>query len=124
LIDIDLPSVVQHESGHFLGLAHTPVTTATMYAYLSSGETSKRILDPDDVAAICATYPPGDANPNCDPEPRHGFSTECNFTNGGCAIASSHKAGRRNSLGSLFVGLCLAAIVSRRRNPWVHRYDD
>jgi hypothetical protein len=117
VIDIDLPSVVQHESGHFLGLAHTPVTTATMYAYLNSGETSKRILDPDDVAAICASYPPGDANPNCDPEPRHGFSTECNFTNGGCAIASGHKTGRHNPLGSLFMALCLAAVALRRMRP-------
>ena len=116
-IDIDLPSVVQHEAGHSLGLAHTPVTTATMYAHLNSGETSKRILDPDDVAGICAAYPPGKLDPTCDPEPRHGFSTECNFTNGGCSIASNRKVERHNALGSLLVGLCLAVAMLRRKGP-------
>lgn len=116
-VNIDLPSVVQHESGHFLGLAHTSMSTAVMYASMNSGEISKRVLDPDDVTGICATYPPGELDSNCDPEPRHGFSTECNFTNSGCAVASRHKTGRRNSLGSLLIGLCLSVIALRRRRP-------
>lgn len=118
-VDIDLPSVVQHESGHFLGLAHTPVSTATMYATLDSGEISKRILDPDDVAGICAAYPPGYLDPNCDPEPRHGFSTECNFTSGGCSVAASSTTRHHNSLASLVAGLCLATIALCRRK---HRH--
>jgi len=116
-VDIDLPSVVQHESGHFLGLAHTPVSTATMLATLNRGEVSKRILDPDDVAGICAAYPPGNWDPTCDPEPRHGFSTECNFTSGGCAIAATNRVRHCNSLASIVAGLCLAVIALRRRKP-------
>lgn len=114
-IEMDLPSVVQHESGHFLGLAHTSVTTATMYAYLNPGDTSMRILDPDDKAAICATYPPGQANPNCDPEPRHGFSTECEFAkSSSCTMDPGGSAGRNGSWGAILMGLLLTAGACRR----------
>ncbi len=114
---MDLPSVVQHESGHFLGLAHTSVTTATMYATISDGETSKRTLDPDDKSAICAAYPPGKLNPNCDPEPRHGFSTECNFPNSSssCAMTPGSSSGRTGAWGAILMGL-LATAGARRRS--------
>lgn len=120
-VNINLPSVVQHESGHFLGLAHTPVSTATMYATLGSGEVSKRILDPDDVAGICAAYPPGNLDPNCDPEPRHGFSTQCEFVSGGCTVSPGRKA--PNSLGLLCVGLFLGMIALFRNVRRATRLD-
>ena len=112
-IGMDLPTVVQHESGHFLGLAHTTVETAVMYAYLDKGA-AKRTLDPDDVSAICATYPPGNLDPTCDPEPRHGFSTECEFDNGGCTVAPGR--GNRRA-GLVLVAAVLLAAAGRRRRP-------
>ena len=33
----DFDSIVTHEAGHFLGLAHTSVETAVMYAYYKPG---------------------------------------------------------------------------------------
>ncbi len=71
-VDYDLLSIVTHESGHFLGLAHSADETATMFRSYDEG-TLKRTLVPDDVAAICAVYPPAGAATGCDPTPRHGL---------------------------------------------------
>jgi hypothetical protein len=85
----DFASIVTHETGHFLGMAHATTTSATMYAHISPGET-RRSLSADDVAGVCAIYPPNgtravvtdagaafvDATA-CDPTPRHGFTTAC-----------------------------------------------
>jgi len=75
-VKYDLLSILTHEVGHFLGLAHSPLAPATMYAEYIPGDTHLRDLDPDDLAGICAIYPP---NPNgaCDDTPRHGFDESC-----------------------------------------------
>jgi hypothetical protein len=75
--------IMTHEAGHFLGLAHSPDANAVMYALYHAGWQS---LTPDDVAGICAIYPPdGTRNTTlgsltagaCDDTPRHGFTTMC-----------------------------------------------
>jgi Matrixin len=77
-VNIDLLSVVTHETGHFLGLAHSVDTTSTMFPAYQQGDISLRNLAPDDIAGICAIYPPGDPiAEDCDATPRHGFSTAC-----------------------------------------------
>ena len=111
----DLPSVVQHESGHFLGLAHTLVEAATMFATLGTGDVSKRTLDQDDIDAICQAYPPGTLDSKCDPEPRHGFSTECDFQKGCCTVAPGRSSGRQGSWGTMLVGALLAVSAVNRR---------
>jgi len=55
----DLSDVLTHELGHTLGLAHSDVPEATMSCSALAGETVKRTLAPDDIAGVCATYPPG-----------------------------------------------------------------
>jgi hypothetical protein len=52
----DFSGIMTHEFGHALGLSHTPVASAAMWAYNYHGETRARTLDPDDVAAIRTTY--------------------------------------------------------------------
>lgn len=54
----DVESVLLHEAGHFLGLAHTVnVASAVMYPTVQLA-TSKRTLTTTDEADVCAVYPP------------------------------------------------------------------
>ena len=93
-VDFDLLSIVTHESGHFLGMAHSHDPTATMWPVYNEHTTNLRKLSADDIAGICAIYPPGGAICACDPTPRHGFSAECAsagaapFTLGACPADS------------------------------------
>ena len=55
--EIDLESVACHEFGHTLGLGHSSVSAATMYAYINYGNDTKRTLDQDDINGITYLYP-------------------------------------------------------------------
>lgn len=54
--ETDVQSIAAHEAGHYLGLGHTNVTDATMFATVDQGETSKRTLDADDIAGAQHIY--------------------------------------------------------------------
>ena len=58
----DLESIVTHEAGHFLGLAHTPASTAVMYASFAPGEV-RTDLSSADLNDVCGIYP-GTAPPS------------------------------------------------------------
>jgi hypothetical protein len=87
----DLQSIITHEAGHFLGMAHSPDPNATMYAQYEVGSTSKRVLSTDDTAGICSIYAADGnravgasvadggvvAEGPCDPTPRHGWQSVC-----------------------------------------------
>jgi hypothetical protein len=75
-VQYDLEAILTHEAGHFLGLAHSSMPDAVMYASYNPGSTSQRKLTDDDIKAICAVYPPGRVA-KCDTEPRGGFSPVC-----------------------------------------------
>jgi len=89
-VKYDLESIITHESGHFLGLAHTSDSSAVMYATYNPGEMSLRKLTPDDIAGICDAYPPGRAAA-CDSTPHGGLTTTCPDTgkSGGCNLHGS-----------------------------------
>ncbi len=99
-IGADLVSIVTHEAGHFLGLAHSEKATATMFGNYSPGDPFMRDLDPDDVAAICAAYPQGRPVASSSCEPRRGFTKQCSdeLSTGGCGcyIASPEDQGTRS----------------------------
>ncbi len=109
----DLQSIITHEAGHFLGMAHSPDPNATMYAQYEVGTTSKRMLSPDDTAGICSIYA-ADGNravsPSvadggvvaegpCDPTPRHGWQSVPGAQPPGCGSltgpSSSSEPARR-----------------------------
>jgi MYXO-CTERM domain-containing protein len=75
--EVDLDSLVTHEVGHFLGLAHTLAEDATMFAGYEAGSTELRTLTDDDAAGVCAIYPPGRQLKSTSCDARHGFSELC-----------------------------------------------
>lgn len=48
--------ILTHEFGHFIGLAHSSVSSATMYYKTGYCSKSFRSLDPDDIAGVQADY--------------------------------------------------------------------
>jgi hypothetical protein len=98
----DLASIITHEMGHFLGLAHSGDPSATMWATNQEGSNSMATLSADDIQGICTIYPSDKtravdptiaasgfiAADACDPTPRHGFQSVCaQATKVGCSVA-------------------------------------
>lgn len=88
-----LEAILTHEAGHFVGLAHSQLAAAVMYAYY---EPRPLPLTADDVAGVCAIYPPGG----------DGSSKGCS-----CLVAGADRHGGPSFLAALAVG---AALLRRR----------
>lgn len=104
----DLQTILGHEMGHALGLAHSPDRLSVMWYAVGRGE-QRRAPTSDDVAGLCAVYPPRPREA-CDPEIRRET-----FYGGGLplACASGPRAG-----GSGGAAVCLGAALwlsARRR---------
>jgi hypothetical protein len=85
-VEYDLRSILTHEAGHFIGLAHSTERGATMEASYTARSIAWRALAADDVSAVCAAYPPGVAlDPTCDATPRRGLREACGRDRGGCS---------------------------------------
>ncbi len=108
----DLLSVLTHEVGHFLGLAHSLESGATMQPIYEVGTSEFRTLSDDDIQGICAIYPPDRPLQQCDFAPRGGFASECalGVTSGGCTV-SSHSGGGEGAAG---LAACFSAILVAR----------
>jgi MYXO-CTERM domain-containing protein len=103
----DLPSILQHETGHVLGLAHTQPghSDATMYTYYQKGSWDMRTLAGDDVCGICNVYPP------------------THLEGGGCALSAPGTpapGARRTPVPALLAAMlglaAIGAIRKRRRH--------
>lgn len=129
---VDLPSVLAHEVGHASGLDHTcaiatggvaptdsdghavppcfplaalpqAAVDATMFAFVSPGDTSKRAPGDDERAAVCAVYR-SYAGACASEDPK-----SC-----GCRVVAGDASPWRVALGLLAATTCVA-IASRRR---------
>jgi len=116
-VQVDLVSIVTHEVGHFLGVAHSPYSSAVMYYSYAPG-TIKRTLTSDDIAAVCTIYPPGQQK-TCDPVPQGGLDSSCSAPSHGCDVTTSD----RPSDGFGVIGFALAVVglgtrgLVKRRGP-------
>ena len=110
---IDLQAVITHEVGHYIGLDHSREPDSIMTVSYCEGETrcqkgkiAARTLADDDLAAVCAIYPP-DLDLGADPAPAR---ADCS-------------SGRRPSIPSTPIAGVGAALViaatwrRRRRSP-------
>jgi hypothetical protein len=134
----DLTTILTHEAGHFLGLAHSDDTSAVMYAFYRP-DTDQ--LTPDDLAGICSIYSPDgtrdtQAGPlaatSCQPQPPLGFAEECSSgaadtgveaipcsdTLVACSLARWGRATRRDRVSPRLILLLVAAMGARR---WLAR---
>jgi hypothetical protein len=128
----DFLSIVTHEAGHFLGLAHSAQADATMFAAYRPGSTALRSITPDDNAGLCAIYPTnGDrvttagiiASGPCDNTPRHGYSSVCAsdqpIADGGGKTCSCSTVGAPiggpGGIVAAALAVCLGLTANRRR---------
>jgi hypothetical protein len=108
----NLAYVFAHEAGHFLGLDHSPVASALMFAtYALDSSAGPPALGPDDIAGICTAYPPTRAPAaSCNFEPVRGFAPDCGGNVvGGCAVAAAPAPTAWGAAGGLSA-LALAAV--------------
>jgi len=125
----DLESIMTHEAGHFLGLAHSADVNATMFYSYSKEQspTSERMLGADDINGICDAYPPDGARPAgdgsatqparpCDPTPFKGLISECPDTSVSACSRALQVAPQTSSLsGWLASGGAAASLFALRR---------
>lgn len=92
-----LEAIVTHEAGHFVGLAHSQVNTAVMYAFYQPDAVT---LTDDDVGGICSIYPPGSPGERATPP--------------GCSLGEAGRSG--DTVGFVAMGgLAVAIWLARKR---------
>ncbi len=118
----DLLTVFTHEAGHFLGLAHTDVPKATMFASYDPGTVDQRTQKQDDVDGICAAYPSSGNRPTaagnvaagkCDPRKTPTIDSGSSSSSG-CSAGGNGVAGS-GGWGLGLVGLAGAMAMRRAR---------
>ena len=95
----DLASIVTHEAGHFIGIGHSDLEEATMFAVANRESVEKRTLATDDINAVCDIYPPGSLNDEC-PQPMGGLELNCETDANGDPIVCDDPAAAPGSSSS------------------------
>ncbi len=114
-----LLSIMTHEAGHFLGLDHSLEPNSIMNLSLAPAAVRTE-LGKDDIAAICAVYPPERKVSKCDDTPHGGFASECappkrkGGGSDGCALGQGGAASGDLSV-LLVAGGCVLSAARRRK---------
>lgn len=114
IVNYDLQTVMTHEIGHFLGIAHGPEYGSVMYAAYEKGSLDGRKLTQDEIDAICTMYPPHRPG-TCDLTPKGGLDLCQPVVAQTCAAGRTGKAYGAVLPLLLAVGGLLAWRVARRR---------
>jgi MYXO-CTERM domain-containing protein len=119
--DADLASIVTHEIGHFIGIGHSTVLDATMFAKADRRSVEKRTLEQDDRNAVCDIYPPGSLDDSCNAVPMGGLQLNCDAnacdgpaSSGGSGGCSATGTPADAPWGALLVALLGLTVVRRR----------
>jgi hypothetical protein len=114
---VDLETVLTHELGHVIGLAHSDVENSLMNESYDTGPRQQE-LSPDDVAAVCALFPPGEGA-ECPAEVEgRDFTRECATPAEleGCSVRRPTERGERSPWITLGLFVAFAArLLARRR---------
>jgi MYXO-CTERM domain-containing protein len=125
--DADLASIVTHEVGHFIGIGHSDVSSATMFASAERPSVEKRTLAPDDIDAVCDIYPPGSLEQSCNAVPMGGLQLNCDSNacddpagsqggSGGCSATRTPADAPWAALLAALLGLTVLRRRSGRRD--------
>jgi hypothetical protein len=126
----DFQSIITHETGHFLGMAHSGNDTATMFAHYTQGTTWMRSLSTDDTDGICSIYlPNGDRvvdrsvaasgtvmKDACDPTPRHGWQSVC-AQPPSCSVSAPGARSGTGFVALIAIAQAIAGAARRRARP-------
>lgn len=99
----DLGTILTHETGHFIGMAHSNQAGAVMFVRYVSGRMQ---LTPDDVTGVCTIYPPDSSSGSSNGNVKAGCA---------CGTAQSDGATGATALGGAAALVLAATLRARRR---------
>lgn len=105
--EIDVQNTLTHEVGHFVGLDHSNLIAATMFANAGVGETQKRSLEQDDRDGVCSIYPTEMRDDACAEAPPHTKDSADDEDEGCCATAPARRSATPWGLVALLAGVML-----------------
>jgi len=118
--EVDLPSTLVHEAGHYLGLGHSDIAGSTMASHADVGTLDKRTLEDDDRDGYCALELPepgpdlGGDEARCEvPVFPQFVKVESPASDNGCAVSALRARDRSRSLALCMLAALAAALRLR-----------